>query len=133
MVEAAFMVEGTADARASLDTSIIVLSGQPAIPVFVGGMALDTYKHQPDASVAAQTRVSLRNLENILTAAGSDWDHVFKTTWYVTDVREWPQIEEAAHAVFGRPPPCPTVVEVSKVVAPAVRVEPDIWAVTNDG
>lgn len=33
-----------------------------------------------------------------------------------------------------RPPPCPTVVEVSKLIAPAVRVEPDIWAVaTTDG
>lgn len=135
-VEATFalssVTEGTSDiARVHLDRRIIAISGQPAIPVFVGGMARDTYRHQPEASAAAQTSVSLRNLENILAAAGSDWDNVFKTTWYVTDIREWPQIKEAAYAVFGQPPPSPTVVEVSKLVAPAVRVEPDIWAVVR--
>lgn len=132
-VEATFalssVTEGTSDiARVHLDRRIIAISGQPAIPVFIGGMARDTYKHTPEASAAAQTSVSLRNLENILVAAGSDWDNVFKTTWYVTDIREWPQIREAAYAIFGQPPPSPTVVEVSKLVAPAVRVEPDIWA-----
>lgn len=136
-VEATFalssVTEGTSDiARVHLDNRIIAISGQPGLPVFIGGMARDTYKHKPEASAAAQTSVSLRNLENILAAAGSDWDHVFKTTWYVMDLREWPEILEAAYAVFGRPPPSPTVLEVSKLVAPAVRVEPDIWAVVKD-
>lgn len=135
-VEATFalssVTEGTSDiARVPLDGRIIAISGQPAIPVFVGGMARDTYKHPPAASAAEQTIVSLRNLEHILAAAGSDWDNVFKTTWYVMDLREWPQIQQAAYAVLGRPPPSPTVLEVSKLVAPAVRVEPDIWAVVK--
>jgi enamine deaminase RidA (YjgF/YER057c/UK114 family) len=112
-----------------IDRRVVVVSGQPALPAFVGGMALDMYKYQPEASPVAQAQVSFRNLENVLEAAGSDWDHVFKTTWYITDVWEWPQIEEVARAFFGRPIPCPMVVEVPKLVMPAIRVQPDIWAV----
>lgn len=135
-VEATFalqsVTQGTSDiTRVHLDRRIIAISGQPAIPTFVGGVARDMYEHKPEASAAAQTSISLRNLEHILAAAGSCWDNVFKTTWYVMDIREWPEIQEAAYAVFGRPPPSPTVVEVSKLVAPAVRVEPDIWAVVK--
>lgn len=126
------VTEGTSDiARVHLDRRIIAISGQPSIPVFVGGKARETYKYPPDATVAEQTILALRNLEHILAAAGSDWDNVFKTTWYVMDLREWPQIQQAAYAVMGQPPPSPTVLEVSKLVAPAVRVEPDIWAVVK--
>ncbi|OJJ05273.1 hypothetical protein ASPVEDRAFT_44785 [Aspergillus versicolor CBS 583.65] len=135
-VEATFelpsVTEGTSDiSRVTFDKRIVAISGQPAIPVFVGGKARDTYKHRPEASAAEQTVVALRNLEHILAAAGSDWDNVFKTTWYVMDLREWPEIQQAAYAVMGQPPPSPTVLEVSKLVAPAVRVEPDIWAVVK--
>ena len=72
--------------------------------------------------------LNVHYIETILTAAGSDWSDAIKTRWYITDIKEWPQIEEAAHEIFGRPIPCPTVVEVSALVKRGIRVEPDIWA-----
>lgn len=130
-VEGAFVA--STEAKDTAETSprrggLLAASGQPAIPVFVGGMALDTYKFEPCSSVTAQTKMALENIETILTAAGSDWSDAIKTRWYITDIKEWPQIEEAAHEIFGRPIPCPTVVEVSALVKRGIRVEPDIWA-----
>ncbi|KAH7382084.1 hypothetical protein BKA64DRAFT_684890 [Cadophora sp. MPI-SDFR-AT-0126] len=115
-------------ARTGVDRGLLVLSGAAALPLYVGGKAQDAYYYQPEPSAAAQTTISLRNLEIVLRTAGSNWADVFKTTWYISDIREWPQIREAAHAVLGRPPPNPSVIEVSKLVLPAVRVEADIWA-----
>lgn len=110
---------------------LVAMSGQPAIPVFVGGMAKDTYSYEPAASVADQTRLALENIETILKAAGLGWADVITSRWYITDVDEWPKIEEAAHAVFGSRIPDPTVVEVPALVRPAIRVEPDVWAVSR--
>lgn len=110
---------------------LAAMSGQPAIPVFVGGPAQDTYKYEPAASVADQTRLALENIETILKAAGLGWADVTASRWYITNIDEWPQIEEVAHAVFGSRIPDPTVVEVSALVAPAIRVEPDVWAVSR--
>lgn len=66
--------------------------------------------------------------ETSLDAAGSNWDRVFKTTWYVTDNREWDAIRPVAEKYFGRPVPAPTVVDISKLVLPSLRFEPDMWA-----
>ncbi|RJE25558.1 hypothetical protein PHISCL_02098 [Aspergillus sclerotialis] len=118
----------TAEAGSPRRGDLLAASGQPAIPVFVGGMALDTYKFKPYSSVAAQTKMALENIETILKASGCNWNDVIKTRWYITDIKEWPQIEEAALAIFGRPLPSPTVVEVSALVKQGIRVEPDIWA-----
>ncbi|KAF2188543.1 hypothetical protein K469DRAFT_703124 [Zopfia rhizophila CBS 207.26] len=118
-------------AQATLGGSLLVMSGAAALPIYVGGKAHDAYGYEPEPSAAAQTRISLGNLEKVLKSAGANWSDVFKTTWYVSDLREWPLIRDAALGVLGRLPPNPSVIEVSKLVLPAVRVEADIWAIKH--
>jgi enamine deaminase RidA (YjgF/YER057c/UK114 family) len=118
------------DNAASIDMRgpLLIISGEGAIPVYVGGKAADIYKYRPDAEIVDQARVSMENYKAILDAAGCNWDNVFKTTWYVTDNREWDAIRQVAEKYFGRPVPAPTVVDIPKLVLPAVRFEPDMWA-----
>ncbi len=98
------------------------------MPIYVGGKAADIYKYRPDADIRDQARVSMENYKAILDAAGTNWNNVFKTTWYVTDNREWDAIRPVAEKYFGRPVPAPTVVDISKLVLPGLRFEPDMWA-----
>ncbi len=62
---------------------LLIISGEGAIPIYVGGKAADIYKYRPDTDIADQARVSMENYKAILEASGSSWDRVFKTTWYV--------------------------------------------------
>jgi enamine deaminase RidA (YjgF/YER057c/UK114 family) len=119
-----------ADGVASVDLAgqLLVISGSAAIPVYVGQTLREMYGYQPVAKIVDQTRVSMDNYAHILRASGATWDDIFKTTWYVTDLREWDRVKPVAEQYFGRPIPAPTVVEVSKFVSPAVRIEPDMWA-----
>lgn len=119
----------------SIDMSgrILAISGSAAIPVYIGGKAEDMYNYQPEAEIGTQTRVSMNNYAAILDAAGASWDDIFKTTWYVTDRREWKRIESIALEYFKRPLPGCTVVEVPKFVLAGVRIEPDMWATLPAG
>jgi enamine deaminase RidA (YjgF/YER057c/UK114 family) len=119
-----------ADNAASIDMRgpLLIISGEGAIPIYVGGKAADIYKYRPDADIRDQARVSMENYKAILDAARTNWNNVFKTTWYVTDNREWDAIRPVAEKYFGRPVPAPTVVDISKLVLPGLRFEPDMWA-----
>jgi enamine deaminase RidA (YjgF/YER057c/UK114 family) len=121
---------GSGEQVTSVDLAgqLLVISGSAAIPVYIGQTLREMYSYQPVAKIVDQTRVSMDNYAHILKASGASWDDIFKTTWYVTDLREWDRVKPVAEEYFGRPIPAPTVVEVSKFVSPAVRIEPDMWA-----
>ncbi|KUL82106.1 hypothetical protein ZTR_10069 [Talaromyces verruculosus] len=90
--------------------------------------AHEAYSYQLEQSIASQTRISLANYDNILRSAGSSARDVFVTTWYLSDIREWPQVETVAKEYFNGPVPNPSVIEIPKLVLPGVRVEVDMWA-----
>ena len=61
-------------------------------------------------SIEEQTRLTLRNIEQILLSAGSDLDHVIKTTAYISDVELWGGVNQAYAEVFGDHKPARAVV-----------------------
>ena len=61
-------------------------------------------------SIEEQTRLTLRNIEQILFAAGSDLAHVIKTTAYISDVELWGGVNQAYAEVFGDHRPARAVV-----------------------
>ena len=93
----------------------------------IAGVNIPNHQHA-EIALTAIYGIGRPRARAILDAAGSSWDRVFKTTWYVTDNREWDAIRSIAEKYFGRPVPAPTVVDIPKLVLPALRFEPDMWA-----
>jgi len=61
-------------------------------------------------SIEQQTEQALRNVEAILLAAGSDLDHVVKTTVYVSDMALWGRVNAVYARLFGAHRPARAVV-----------------------
>ena len=62
--------------------------------IFVSGqLPVDSKGEKCLGSAEEQTRAALKNVQEILLAAGSDLDHVLKTTVYVSDIQLWGRVE----------------------------------------
>lgn len=65
-----------------------------------------------EGGVAAQTRQSILNAENILQAAGTDLKHVVKTTVYLADMADFGAMNEVYAQFFSEPFPARSAVAV---------------------
>lgn len=72
---------------------------------------------------AEQTRQILRNLDKVLRAAGASPADVLKVTVYLTDISDRARINPARREFFGAVRPASTLVEVSKLAIPGMKVE----------
>ena len=73
--------------------------------------------------VAAQARKVFENIGAILAAAGAGFGDVAKVTVYLTDVDDRPAINPVRQEVFGRARPASTLVEVSRLAIPGIKIE----------
>ena len=70
-------------------------------------------EHEGDAE--AQTERTLRNVEAVLTAAGSDLNHLLSVTLYVTGRDLWPQVNAAFNRVLGTHKPARAIIPVPEL------------------
>ena len=113
-----------------LNHQLIMSTGTGAIRIFSGGEAADMYAQPAPGTIEEQAHIGMQNQQKVLEAAGVTFDDVFRSNWYLTDIRDWAVIEPIVTSYFERPLPVPMVVEVSRLTAkPGVRFEPDLWAV----
>ena len=63
--------------------------------------------------VADQTHRVMQNLGAVLTAAGTDYGHVVRTTIFLTDLGDFEQVNEAYGSYFSNPTPARATVEVA--------------------
>jgi 2-iminobutanoate/2-iminopropanoate deaminase len=93
--------------------------------VFVSGLTATDTDHNVvgGEDAAAQTEVILTNLGRILQAAGSGIDLVCKVTVYLTDIDDRPRINPVRQRFFGDTRPASTLIEVSRLAIPGVKVE----------
>lgn len=97
--------------------------------VFVSGqIPLDPASQQLVAGdIKAQTDRVLRNLQGILEAAGLTTANVVRTTVFLTDLGEFPQMNEVYATFFPKDPPARSTVQVS-ALPKGVRIEIDAIA-----
>lgn len=85
----------------------VFVSGQVPIDPNTGGIISDDFKQQ-----AEQT---CENLKAIVEEAGSSLDKVVKTTAFLTDLENFPQLNEVYKKYFAKERPARSCVEVSKL------------------
>lgn len=72
-----------------------------------------------------QARTTLSKLETMLAEQGLSARDVVRTRLYVTDIGELDAYAQAHRALFGDNPPATTVVQVSRLFTPDMRIELD--------
>ena len=97
--------------------------------VFLSGqIPLDPKTQQViEGDVSAQTERVLENLKAVVEAAGSSLERVVKTTVFLTDMREFAEMNEVYSRYFAAHKPARSTVEVSRLPK-NVRVEIDLIA-----
>lgn len=75
------------------------------------------------ADAAAQTRQILVNLQHVLDAAGATMADVLKVTVFLTDIGDRAGINPVRQEFFGAARPASTLIEVSRLALPEMKVE----------
>ena len=94
------------------------------------GMAADG--SVPDG-VVEQFELAIANMDACLKAVGARAEHVVKVTVYLTDVADRAKINPIRQRYFGEHRPASTLVEVSALVLPGLKVEIEAQAVLGLG
>jgi len=80
-----------------------------------------------EGDIVVQTEQVLRNLAAVLASAGASWSDVVKTTVFLTDMRDFPRMNEVYARVMGDARPARSTVQVSALPR-GVLVEIDLIA-----
>lgn len=86
---------------------MLYLSGQVALDPKTSEMLI--------GGIRQQTERVLENIKGILEAAGSNLHHVIKTTVFLKDMNEFPQMNEVYARYFPAAPPARSTVQVARL------------------
>jgi reactive intermediate/imine deaminase len=73
--------------------------------------------------VAAQARQTFENIGKILAAAGATFADVARVTVYLADVDDRAKINPVRQEFFGATRPASTLIEVSRLAIPGIKIE----------
>ncbi len=73
--------------------------------------------------VVAQTRKVLENIDSVLKHVGAGFKDILKVTIYLTDVSDRTRINPVRQEFFGSSKPASTLVEVSALALPGMKIE----------
>ena len=94
-----------------------------------GSIPLDPVSGQlVEGGIKEQTTRVLENIKGLLAAAGTDFEHVVRTTVFMVDLGEFAAMNEVYASYFSAPYPARSTVQVVKLPRD-VRVEIDVIAV----
>jgi 2-iminobutanoate/2-iminopropanoate deaminase len=84
-----------------------------------------------EGGIREQTAQVLRNLSNVLEAAGSDLARVVKTTVFLADMNDFAAMNETYATFFKEEPPARSTVQAARLPRDA-RVEIDVVALAGE-
>ena len=85
--------------------SFLFCSGQIAIDPKTNEVKL--------GSVQEQTELVMKNIEGVLKAAGASWNNIVKTTIFLTDMNDFPKVNEIYGRFFPENPPARSTIAVA--------------------
>jgi 2-iminobutanoate/2-iminopropanoate deaminase len=97
--------------------------------IWVSGTVGITANGSIPGGVVEQFEVAIANMDACLKAVGAGAEHVVKVTVYLTDVDDRAKINPIRQRYFGQHRPASTLVEVSALVLPELKVEIEAQAV----
>ena len=83
------------------------------------------------SDVVGQFKVAMQNIDQCLRAAGGGPEHVVKVTIYLTDISDRSAINPERIRYFGEHRPASTLVQVSALVTPELKVEIEAQALIS--
>lgn len=91
--------------------------------VFVSGTTAVAADGHVAGDAFEQTRRCLDIIAAALGELGLSMKDVVRTRLFLTDIDDWPEVARAHAEVFAEQPPASTMLEVSRLIDPAMRVE----------
>ena len=88
--------------QAIVHNGLVFVSGQLPIDPATGEKKI--------GSIEEQTEQTLKNVQSVLEASGSDLNHVLKATVYIANIDLWGQVNTVYARVFGEHRPARAVV-----------------------
>ena len=85
-----------------------------------------------EGDMYAQAAQCIRVIEAALEEAGASLSDVVRTRIYVTDIDLWAEVARAHQDAFGAVAPATSMVEVSRLIDPAMLVEIEADAIIPD-
>lgn len=85
----------------------------------------------PSGGVAAETHQVMKNLGDVLHAAGADYSHVVKANIFLVDMGDYAVVNDVYKGYFSKPYPARTCVQVVKLPLASARVEIEAVAVVE--
>ncbi|MDZ4713986.1 MAG: RidA family protein [Cytophagales bacterium] len=87
--------------------NILFVSGQIALETTTGDLLT--------GNIQEESHQVMKNIQEILQAASYDFSHVVKTTIFLKDMNNFPQVNQVYGSYFTENPPARETVEVSRL------------------
>ncbi|GAA0728686.1 RidA family protein [Clostridium malenominatum] len=88
---------------------LVFLSGQIPVDPATGEIVTG------EDPIVAQTHQSMTNIKNILASQDLNFDNVIKSTVFITDMNDFPKVNEVYASYFGKTYPARSCVQVAKL------------------
>lgn len=100
--------------------------------IWISGMVGIDQSGQIAADTVDQFQTAMTNLDIVLREAGGKPEHIVKVMVFLTDIEDRSRINPIRQSYFGDHRPASTLVEVSNLVLPELKVEIEAEAMVVD-